>query len=121
MAITEITPTQISLDTGVVVTAAAGTAIDTGNTIEILYPKQGKLLIKLQAVGATATATLSVGYGVAGGANSMSCTTGVSKLFVISSDKSVIAVGDGATPFYGCLQITWVAASAGFIQAFYLP
>lgn len=121
MAVTEITPTTVKLDTGFTVTAGAGTAIDTGNTMEIPYPKQGKLLIVIDSDNAATNAVLSAGYGVAGAAGSLAVANTATQGFIISSDKNVIAVGDGSSEFKGCVQITWATSSAGFLSAFYLP
>jgi hypothetical protein len=121
MAITEITPTTVTLDTGFTLTQGAGTAINTSNTMEIPYPKQGKLLITIDSDHADTEAVLSAGYGVAGAAGSLAVGNTIIQGFIISSDKNVIAVGDGASAFKGCVQITWATNSAGYIRAFYLP
>ena len=65
MAVTTITPTAIALDTDVVISQGAGTAINTSNTMEIAYPKQGKLLIIVDSDHASTAAVFTAGVGVA--------------------------------------------------------
>lgn len=121
MAVTEITPTTATLDTAITFTQGAGTAINTANTMEIPYPKQGKLLIVIDSDHADTEAVLTAGYGVAGAAGSLAVGNAACAGFIVSSDKNVIAVGDGASAFKGCVQITWATNSAGYLRAYYLP
>lgn len=122
MAVTEITPTTVSLDTGFTMTQGAGTAINTSNTMEIPYPKQGHLLVTIDSDHADTEAQFTAGYGVSSGV-ALTAAVGntIIQGFIFSSDKALVAVGDGSSAFKGCLQITWAANSAGYIRAFYLP
>ena len=122
MAITEITPATVSLDTLFVVGGTAGTAIADTDTMEIPYPKQGKLLVVILSSDAATAPTFTAGYGVAGKALTMTAVgSGVLNGYIFSSDRVVVATGDGATPLKGCLQITWAGSSAGYLAAYYLP
>ena len=105
MAITEITPSAVSLDTGFVLTTGAGTAINTSNTMEFAYPKQGHLLITIDSNHASTSASFTAGYGVAAGLGSLACAVGdtVMQGFVFSSDRLLVATGAGAS---ACLLYT---------------
>lgn len=125
MAVTEVTPT--SLVKGVtegVVTQGAGEAINTANTIEILYPKEGKLLLVVDSDHASTAAVISAGdSGVATGlgAYTWAVGNGVSEIFLPDSDRHLLKKGDGSSAFRGCIEISWATDSAGYLRAFYLP
>ena len=125
MAVTEITPTALVKGTTEgVVTQGAGTAINTANTMEILYPKEGKLLLWVDSDHASTAAVISAGdAGVAKGLGATTWAVGntVAEIFLPDSDRHLIATGDGASAFKGCIEISWATDSAGFLRAFYLP
>ena len=122
MAITEIVPATVSLDTLFVVGGTAGTAINAANTMEIPYPKQGKLLVVILSSDAATAPTFTAGYGVAGKALTMTAVaSGALNGYVFSSDRVVVATGIGASALKGCLQIAWAGSSAGYLAAYYLP
>jgi hypothetical protein len=122
MAITEITPTAVSLDTLFTIGGTTGTAINAANTMEIPYPKQGKLLVVILSSNAATAPTFTKGYGVAGKALTMTAVgSGVLNGYIFSSDRVVVKTGDGSSAFKGCLQITWAGSSAGYLAAYYLP
>lgn len=115
MAVTTITPTQMSLDTDTVISQGAGTAINTANTMEIAYPKQGKLIIIIDSDNAATEATFTAGVGVASGAGTLAWAVAdtTCEMMVLSSDRFVKSDGN--------VEITWAGSSAGFVRAFYLP
>ena len=122
MAITEIVPATVSLDTLFTIGGTTGTAINAANTMEIPYPKQGKLLVVILSSNNATAPTFTAGYGVAGKALTMTAVAnGVLNGYVFSSDRVVVATGDGASALKGCLQIAWAGSSAGYLAAYYLP
>jgi hypothetical protein len=124
MAITEITPSSITLDTLFVVGGTEGTAINTSNTMEIPYPKQGKLMIIIISSNSNTSPIFTAGFGVSAGKGSLTMTaitSGALNGYIFSSDRLAVATGDGASAIRGCLQITWAASSAGYLKAYYLP
>lgn len=127
MAITEITPTALVKGTTEgVVTQGAGTAINVADTMEILYPKEGKLLLWVDSDHASTAAVISAGdSGVATGTNLGAKTwaigNAVAEIFLPDSDRHLKKTGAGASAFKGCIEISWVTDSAGYVRAFYLP
>lgn len=124
MAITEITPTAVSLDTLFTIGGTTGTAINAADTMEIPYPKQGHLLVVILSSNNATAPTFTAGYGVAAGLGNLTMTAvanGVLNGYVFSSDRLLVKTGDGASALKGCLQIAWAASSAGYLAAYYLP
>jgi len=125
MAITEVTPTALVKGvTEGLVSQGAGTAINTADTIEILYPKEGKLLLWIDSDHASTAAIISAGdSGVAVGLGAKTFAVGntVAEIFLPDSDRHLKKVGLGASAFKGCIEISWATDSAGFLRAFYLP
>ena len=124
MAYTEITPTSVSLDTAFTVGGTSGTAINASNTMEIPYPKQGRLLIIILSSNNATQPIFAAGYGVASGLGALepdAITSGVLNGFVLSSDRLVNKVGSGTNTLKGILSVTWEASSAGYLAAYYLP
>lgn len=124
MAYTEITPSTVSLDTAFTIGGTSGTAINASNTMEIPYPKQGKLLIVILSSHNDTAPTFAAGYGVAKGLGALTASaiaSGVLNGFVLSSDRLVTKVGSGSNTLKGVLSVTWAANSAGYLAAYYLP
>lgn len=124
MAVTEITPTTFAMETDVVATGAGGTAINPSNSMEMLYPKQGKLLLMILSAHANTAAYIAAGdVGVAVGLGAYTWAVGnaVYEMLIVDSDRHVIATGSGSSAFKGCISITWHADAAGYIRAWYLP
>lgn len=124
MAVTEITPTDISLDTAQAFTQGTGTAINESNTMEIPYPKQGKLLILIDSDHADTEATFTASdFGVAKGLGDLAVAIGdtAMKAVILSSDRLLQSKGDGDNTIAGVLEISWATNSAGFVQAYNLP
>ena len=125
MAITEITPTALVKGvTEGVVTQGAGTAINTADTMEIKYPKEGKLLLWVDSDHADTAAVISAGdSGVAIGLGAKTFAVGntVAEIFLPDSDRHLKKTGLGASAWKGIIEISWVTNSAGFVRAFYLP
>lgn len=117
MATVAITPTQLSKDTGVVITQGAGTAIVAANTNTILYPADGKLLLLIDSDHADTAATVAASdFGVSAGLGTETYSVG-------DTIQHLIVVGDSAQlkKAAGYISITWAANSAGYIRAFYMP
>ena len=114
MAETAITPTQLTSDTAVVITAGTGTAINTSNYMTMAYPKDGQLLIKIQSTNDATSGVLTAGFGVDAQTETYAATNGVTSLFVVGSSAKV-KNSDGE------IRIDWATSSAGYLQAFYLP
>jgi len=114
MAETVITPTQMTSDTGVVVTPGAGTAIDDSNYMTIVYPKDGDLWITIDSNHADTAATVVAGFGVDSQTTLYEVGDTVEHLINIGA-SSKIKNGDGE------IRIDWASNSAGFITAWYSP
>lgn len=117
MSVTAITPSDLAVDgTAVVITAGTGTAINPSNSMTVVYPKDKKLLIKIESSHANTAATIGVSdFGVAAGHGTfaMAVGNGVSKLFMVpESARLKLATG--------LISITWHADSAGYLTAFAL-
>lgn len=126
MAVTEITPTQVVLDTAFSLSqgnVGSPTAINAANTMEFPYPKQGKLLLVIDSDHADTAATFSAGFGVAKGLGTLTVAVAdtTQSGVIVSSDRLKVATGADTTPLKGVLQIAWAANSAGYVKAFYLP
>lgn len=124
MAVTEITPTSLVPGTEQVISQGAGTAINASNTIEIVYPKEGKLLLIVDSDHADTAAVISAGdSGVAAGLGALTWAVAdtTQEMLVVNSDRHLIATGSGASTLKGIIEISWAANSAGYIRAFYLP
>ena len=116
MATVAITPTQLSADTGVVITQGAGTAIVAANTNTIAYPEEGKLLLVVDSDHADTALTVGAGFGVNSGQGSVEYAVG-------NTIEHLIVVGNSAQlkDADGNISITYATNSAGFVRAFYLP
>ena len=123
MAITELTPTTFAKETDVVATGAGGLAITAADTIEIKYPKEGKLLLMILSSHANCAAYIKKGdSGVAKdlGAYTWAVGNAVYEMLIVDGDRHLLATGAGANAFKGCIEISWHADSTGFIRAWYL-
>ena len=111
MGETTITVTQMVAGTEIVVTAGIGTAINTGNTMVIPYPKQGRLILYIDSNHADTAAVFTAGVGVSSalGTFTWSVADTVAEMIMLDSDRLVNGDGD--------LEITWSANSAGFWAA----
>lgn len=117
MAVTPITPSDLAVDgTAVVITAGTGTAINGANSMTVVYPKDKKLLLKIESSHANTAATIGVSdFGVAAGQGvyTLAVGNGVSKLFMVPpSSRLKLATN--------LISITWHADSTGFLTAFAL-
>lgn len=125
MAVTEITPISISLNTAFTIGGTTGTAINTSNTMEIPYEKEKKLLIVILSAHNDTNATFAVGnMGVANGAGSLSTGTignGVLKGIIVTSDRLKQKTGAGSSARKGILNISWATNSAGYLAAYQIP
>jgi hypothetical protein len=113
MSETVVTATKLTKDTGSVSTYAGLTAINTSNTGAVLYPKEGRLLFLLQSSNAATSLTFGPGDYNNGKEVTVAATSGVEKVFVLSSDK--VQESDGY------VRWTYAASSAGYIGCFIIP
>ena len=114
MAETALTPTQFTSDTAVVITAGTGTAINTSNYMTSLYPKDGKLMIKLESSNDATSGVMVAGFGVDSQEVTYAATNGVSSWFIVGSSAK-------AKNTDGEIRIDWATSSAGYLTSFYLP
>lgn len=125
MAVTELTPTAITQGvTEAVVTQGAGEAVNTSNTVEIKYPKNGKLLLWLDSDHASTAAIIAkgnTGVNIDKGAYTWAVGNAAAEMFIPESDRHLITKGDGSSDWRGIIRISWAANSAGYLKAFYLP
>ena len=117
MATTTLTPTSLSKNTASGdLPAAGGTAVVAADTVEIAYPKEGRLLIQLNNTFAGAkTFTFAAGFGVASGQGALTVSLDQDdvKYIVLSSDRFKDSSGN--------VSMTFESGTTGFYQAFYLP
>ena len=115
MGETTVTPTEMVAGTAIVVTTdgSIGTAISDSDTMVIAYPKQGKLILRIDSDHTDTEATFSAGVGVSAGLGSFAWAVGdtVTQMLMLDSDRLVD--GDGN------LEITWATNSAGYLGAWY--
>lgn len=95
-----------------------GTVIDPANTMEIAYPQEGKLLLVLNNTFAgpkvfTVSAGSSRFVASGQGALALSLAQADVRFLVVASDRFL--QDDGV------LELSFEAATTGFVQAFYLP
>lgn len=117
MAVTTLTAVQLAFNTPSAESKiAGGTAIDAAKTMEVLFPKDGKLLLVINNTYAGAKViTVSAGDFTAKGlgAVAITCAQAGVYFFVPSSDQ--LKQSDGK------LELSFEASTTGFVQAFLLP
>jgi hypothetical protein len=114
MSVTTVTATTLTKDTGSVSTYSGLTSINTSNTGRVLYPKEGRLVFLLQSSNAATSLVFDASdYGINKQAVTVAATSGVEKVFVLSSNK--VKQSDG--------YVTWsyAASSAGYVGCFVIP
>ena len=90
MATTTLTATELTINTGQAITQGTGTAINASNTMKVLYPKQGRLLILIDSDHADTAATFAVSDRfVAKGKGTLEHAVGdaAMEIIVIESDR----------------------------------
>ena len=117
MAITVITPTLMVKDEPDEISAGVGTAINTSNTMTIIYPENGKLMIVIDSNHADTGCIIGASDYFTGKGQ------GSTTILVPDTEAHIFIVGDSARykTKAGLISISWVANSAGFLHAFYLP
>lgn len=115
MAVTTLTATALSFNTGQVISQGAGTAINTANSMRVLYPREGKLLIFIDSDHASTSATFTAGSFIASGKGTVAHAVGntVMEVIVVESDR--LKNNDGYVAW------TWATDSAGYVNCFTLP
>jgi len=114
MAVTTIIPTQMATGTGVVLTAGAGTAINTSNTMSIAYPIAGKLFLTIDSNHADTSASFAAGDFASAGLGAFAWEVGDTVIQGMFIDNNRLVDSDGN------VVITWATNSAGFITAHYV-
>ena len=119
MAKTVVVPTAIVKD---VVTASVlisgGTAINAANQMQFAYPKEGKLLLRLNNTFAGAK-----NFTLVAGASSF-VASGQGDLVIAmaqNDDRQIIVSSDRFMNSAGQVELSFEASTTGFVLAFYLP
>lgn len=117
MATVAITPTTLSVNTvSADLPITAGTAIVAANTNTIAYPKEGKLLIILNNTFAGAKVfTFAAGDYYSEGQGNLALSLAQDDVKYIVLESSRFKDSDGN------INLTYEAATTGFVMAFYLP
>lgn len=115
MATTTLTATALSYNTGQAITQGTGTAINASNTMRVLYPKEGKLLILVDSDHADTAATFTAGSFTASGKGALTHAVGNAAMEIILVESDRLKNSDGYVYW------TWAANSAGFVQCYTLP
>lgn len=116
MATTTLTATALTRNTGQAISQGTGTAINDANTMRVLYPKEGRLLILIDSDHADTEATFAVSdYFVAKGKGTLAHAVGNAAMEIIVIDSDRFKKKDGYVYF------TWATNSAGYVQVYTLP
>ena len=116
MATTTLTATALAVNTAQAITQGTGTAIVAANTMKVLYPKMGKLLILIDSDHADTAATFTAADFFTG--------KGIGTLEVAVGDtamKMVIVESRRLKNDDGYVYWTWATNSAGYVQVYTLP
>lgn len=118
MATTVITAVQMAVNVGDVITPGAGTAIVAADTMKVLYPREGKLLIIVDSDNAATQINFTetdqfTGKLPASQALQFAVGNTVMSMIMVESDRH--KANDGH------LIWIWAASSAGFVRVFLLP
>ena len=117
MAITTLTPTALVKNTvSANLPVAGGTAIDADKTMQVLYPREGKLLLIFNNTAAGAKDfTISAGQYISSGIGAYT--------FSMAQDDVRFLVLDSTRfkDFDGLVSIEFADSTTGFVQAFSLP
>jgi len=115
MGQTTLTATSLTRNTGVACTEGGGTAINASNTMRVLYPDHGRLLVWIDSAHANTAATFAVGDFCAAGKGTLTHAVGNNVIEMIWVDTDRFKDSDGY------VEWSWHADSAGFCQCFTLP
>jgi hypothetical protein len=115
MAQTTLTATSLPKNTGVVCTEGAGEAINTANTMRVLYPIDGQLIIWVDSNHADTAAVFAVGAYSASGKGTLTnaVANGAQEIIRIDSDRFKNSSG--------YVEWSWATNSAGFVRAYTIP
>lgn len=117
MAITTLTATALVKNTvSGDLPIAGGTAIDADKTMQVLYPREGKLLLILNNTTAgSKDFTISAGEYLSAGIGALTITMAQDdvRFLVIESSRF--------KDFDGLVSIEFADSTTGFVQAFSLP
>jgi hypothetical protein len=116
MATTTLTATAITKNTAQAFTQGTGTAINADNTMKVLYPKEGKLLILIDSDHASTAATFAV--------SDEFTAKGQGVLTEAVADTTMDALILESARFKkadGYVYWTWATNSAGYVQVYTLP
>ncbi len=96
--------------------ASGGTAFTDASTLEVAYPREGKLLLIINSTYAGAnTASITAGEFLGNGVGAISVTTAQDGVYYVVIDS--IRCKD----FDGMINITFGTSNTGFCHAFSLP
>jgi hypothetical protein len=118
MATTTLTATDLDYGEEQDISQGGGTAINAANTMRVLYPKNGKLLILIDSDHADTAATFKAGgenkggFLAAGLGDWTPTAPGDTKLDLIMIDS------DRFKDMDGYVYWTWATNSAGFVRVF---
>lgn len=117
MAYTLLTATALSKNSASAdLPDAGGTAIDNAKIMHVLYPREGKLLLRINNTYAGSSVyTISAGEYTAAGIGSLALTLAQDDV------KFIVVDSDRFKDFDGYLNITFDSNGAGFITALSLP
>jgi len=108
-ALTKNTPTGDIVMSG-------GTAFTDASTLEVAYPREGKLLILINSTYAGAsTAVIEAGEFTGSGIGDKSITTAQNGVYAI------VVESDKYKDFDGMINITFGTSNTGFVRALSLP
>jgi len=117
MAVTALAATQLAIDTfSADLPLASGTAIDAAKTMEVAYPQNGKLVLRVNNSTAGAkNLTVSAGAFLAKGQGDLvqAFAQDDERFIVVSQDRFLTAAGK--------LSLSFETGMTGFVQAYLLP
>lgn len=117
MAVTTVTATALAVNTpSADLPVTAGTAINASNTMQIAYPREGKLYLVLNNTYAGSKAiTVTAGEYLSNGIGALTVTMAQDDVFHLIVDSSRFK------DFDGFINLSFAASMTGYVQAFSLP
>jgi len=96
--------------------ASGGTAFTDASTLEVAYPREGKLLLIINSTYAGAnTAVIEAGEFISNGIGDITVTTAQNGVYYVVVESSRVK------DFDGMVNITFGTSNTGFCHAFSLP
>jgi hypothetical protein len=112
-----VTATALTLNTATAdIVMSGGTAFTDASTLEIAYPREGKLLIMINSTYAGAnTAIVEAGEFLSNGQSTITVTTAENGVYAIVIESS------RCKDFDGMVNLTFGTSNTGFVRALSLP